>query len=95
MPLKRSDRVKARQSWFFAECACGEINPTAINRKGDAFICGNCDAREKGKPEGVCPNCGKLEPLEGHHIRGIKVSPREIEDWCINCHRKRRRGRAI
>jgi hypothetical protein len=48
MPLKQSVRL----SWFFAECVCGEINPTAIIQKGDGFICANCDAREKGEPEG-------------------------------------------
>jgi hypothetical protein len=95
MPRRRSDRAKARQSWFFAECVCGEITPTAIIQKDDGFICANCDAREKGEPERVCLNCRKSAPFEGHHAKGWKVSPKEIEDWCINCHRKRHRGRAI
>jgi hypothetical protein len=71
MPREQSGPL----SWFFAECVCGEITPTAIIQKDGGFICANCHAREKGEPERVCLNCRKSAPFEVHHTRGWKVSP--------------------
>lgn len=84
-----------RKSWFHAECGCGEINPTAITETtGDRFICGNCEARNQGKAETICANCGRLAPFQNHHVSGWKVST-VIEPWCINCHRILHRGREL
>ncbi len=75
------------KSWLFAECAtCGETGPSALTRRGDGFICGNCEARERGRPERLCARCGKMAPFEGNHIYGRQVEE-EKEPWCINCHR--------
>jgi hypothetical protein len=79
--------MRPRRSYLFAECMnCDETNPAALMRRDDGFICGNCEAQERNRPERVCACCGKLMPFEEHHIHGRKNSD-ELEDRCINCHR--------
>jgi hypothetical protein len=76
-----------RKSFLFRECLiCGETNPAALMRRGDDFVCGNCEAKERGRPERLCARCGQTAPFERHHIHGRKNSD-ELEDRCINCHR--------
>jgi hypothetical protein len=72
------------RSYLFADCiTCGETNPAALMRYDGGFICGNCEARERGRPERVCARCGEMAPFERHHIHGRKNSD-ELEDRCIN-----------
>jgi hypothetical protein len=92
MPHEAS--IKRLPSWFFAECACGEINPTAILRRGYGFICHNCEGQERGLPEKICSHCIRLKPYEWHHIHGRKVSE-ETKPWCLNCHKIIHRGREL
>jgi hypothetical protein len=79
--------MQPRKSYLFAECVnCDETNPAALMPRDNDFICGNCEARERGRPERVCARCGEMAPFERHHIHGRKSSD-ELEDRCINCHR--------
>jgi hypothetical protein len=79
--------MQPRKSYLFAECPnCDETNPAALMRRDEGFICGNCEARERGRPEGLCVQCGKMAPFELHHKYGRKNS-NELEVRCINCHR--------
>jgi hypothetical protein len=76
-----------RKSYLFAECVkCDETSPAALMPRDNGFICGNCEARERGRPERVCARCCEMAPFERHHIHGRKNSD-ELEDRCINCHR--------
>ena len=74
---------------MLAECMfCGELHPSALLARGDASVCGNCEALERGRPSKRCPLCGLVAPFEHHHVRGRRNSP-ETVDLCINCHRIR------
>jgi hypothetical protein len=74
-------------SYLFASCLkCDETSPAALMRRDGDFICGNCEAKERNRPEWICARCGKLAPFEWHHIYGRKNSD-ELEARCINCHR--------
>jgi len=74
-------------SYLFASCLkCDETNPAALMRRDNGFVCGNCEAKERNRPEGICLRCGKLAAFEWHHIYGRKNSD-ELEARCINCHR--------
>ncbi len=74
-------------SFLFACCmSCDEINSAALMRRGNKFICGNCEARERGRPTKICVRCHKDNPYENNHVRGRKISD-ETEVLCINCHR--------
>jgi hypothetical protein len=75
-------------------CDCGEFHPSALTLRGDGFICGNCLGRERGLRQALCANCNHVEPVHYHHVRGRRVSD-ETADWCVNCHQKLHKGRAI
>jgi hypothetical protein len=69
------------------ECAlCGELNPSALMRRAGGFVCANCEARERGRPEAQCARCGLIAPFERHHVEGRRNSP-ETMDLCLVCHR--------
>jgi hypothetical protein len=72
---------------MLAECkTCGELHPSALMARGDTFVCGNCDAKARGRPSKPCPRCGRMAPFERNHVHGWRNS-RETVDLCINCHR--------
>jgi len=72
---------------MLAECKdCGELHPSALMARGDGFVCGNCDARARGRPCRRCSRCGLTAPFERHHLHGWRNSTDEL-DLCINCHR--------
>jgi hypothetical protein len=74
-------------SYLFACCLqCDEFNPSALMRRGKQFICGNCEATERGRPKKLCERCGKYAPHERHHKHGRQIS-NETEINCVNCHR--------
>jgi hypothetical protein len=80
-------RNGARPSYLFSKCmSCNERNPSALMRRGEGFVCGVCEAKERGRPERICERCGENVPFEDHHIFGKRVSD-ETEILCINCHR--------
>lgn len=76
-----------RVSFLFAECACGEAQPSALVEIDGDIICGNCEARRRGRPEARCGFCGELAPFENHHVHGRAQSD-ETMIACVNCHRK-------
>ena len=72
---------------MLAECrTCDELHPSALMARGDAFLCGNCDASARGRPSKRCPRCGRMAAFERNHIFGRRNSP-ETADLCVNCHR--------
>jgi hypothetical protein len=76
-------------------CACGEAHPSALTLKPPGrYVCGNCLGRERGAREARCAKCGKVAPVQKHHVHGRKVSDVTVE-WCINCHQKYHRGRSV
>jgi hypothetical protein len=80
-------RNGVRPSYLFSKCmSCDERNPSALLRRGDGFVCGVCEAKERGRPEMICKRCEKSLPFEDHHIFGWRIS-NETEVLCINCHR--------
>jgi hypothetical protein len=69
------------------ECAlCGELNPSALIKRASGFVCANCEARERGRPEAHCARCGLTAPFERHHVEGRRNSP-TTAPLCLNCHR--------
>jgi hypothetical protein len=69
------------------ECyLCGELNPSALLRRAGGFVCANCDARERKRPEALCARCGLIAPFEGHHVEGKRNAPTKAP-LCISCHR--------
>ncbi len=76
-----------KASFLFAECACGEAQPSALVDIDGEIICGNCEARRRGRPEAVCGFCGEFAPFENHHVHGRTRSD-ETMTACVNCHRK-------
>jgi hypothetical protein len=74
-------------SFLFAECACGEAQPSALVEIDGEIVCGNCEARRRGKPEATCGFCGEQAPFENHHVDG-KSNSHVTMIACINCHRK-------
>jgi hypothetical protein len=80
-------RNGVRPSYLFSKCmSCDERNPSALMRRGGGFVCGVCEAKERGRPEMTCKRCAKSLPFENNHILGWRVS-NETEVLCINCHR--------
>ncbi len=72
---------------MLAECKiCGELHPSALMARGDAFVCGNCDARARGRPSRCCVRCGLTAPVQRHNPYGWRNSP-QTADLCVNCHR--------
>ena len=72
---------------MLAECKfCGELHPSALLARGDDFVCGNCDARARGRPSRRCDRCGLTAPFQRHHPNGWRNSPEKVP-LCINCHR--------
>ena len=72
---------------MLAECKfCGELHPSALLARGEAFVCGNCDARARGRPSRYCVRCGLTAPVQRHHPYGWRNSPEKVP-LCINCHR--------
>lgn len=69
------------------ECAlCGELNPSALMRRAGGFVCANCEAHERRRPEARCARCGLTAPFERHHVEGRRNTPRTAP-LCLNCHR--------
>jgi hypothetical protein len=72
---------------FYAQCQCGEVQPCALKETTDGAICANCEARQRGRPQRRCDECGELAPFELHHVHGRKNS-NITKPLCLNCHRK-------
>jgi hypothetical protein len=71
--------VAARRDDVYCPC-CGETHRRARRRDGLCFICGATNQRR-----GECSVCGKVGPLEDHHVAGRRNAP-DIIPACLNCH---------
>jgi hypothetical protein len=65
-PIREAQRraVAQRRIGQNARCACGELRPEALIRKGDAISCARCNRLRNGQ-----------SPIDSHHVAGRANSP--------------------
>jgi hypothetical protein len=67
----------------YASCSCGEYHRGALRMTPAGVRCFNCgDTRHR---RGHCEVCGRVAPIEHHHVAGRRHAP-DIIAVCLNCH---------